>query len=104
MVACGDSPKPENRYHRDDAKLIIEVLSNATAARDREYKRVIYQQLPSLQEYALIAQEIQQVVVYRRQTRGWQVETYETSETVIFNSVGLDVPIALIYEALDNGT
>jgi Uma2 family endonuclease len=103
MVACGESPEPQNRYHRDDAKLLIEVLSKSTATRDREYKRIIYKQLPSLQEYALFAQGTEQVTVYRRQPKGWQVETYEAGETVNFESIGLSVPMALVYEGLDTG-
>jgi Uma2 family endonuclease len=100
MVVCDESPEPQNRYHHDDARLIIEVLSKSTATRDREYKRILYQHLSSLQEYVLVAQDIEQVGVYRRQVKGWQIETYETGETVCFESVGLSVPMALIYEGL----
>jgi Uma2 family endonuclease len=100
MVACGESPQPQNRYHHDDARLIVEVLSKSTATRDREYKRILYQQLASLQEYVLIAQETEQITVYRRQSKGWQVEIYEAGETVEFESIGLSVPMELVYEGL----
>jgi Uma2 family endonuclease len=39
------------------ARLIIEVLSKSTVTRNREYKRILYQQLASLQEYVFIAHE-----------------------------------------------
>lgn len=53
-----------------EPKLIIEVLSNSTATHDRTKKRLAYQQIESLEEYLLIAQEVQHVTLYRR-AEGW---------------------------------
>ena len=54
-----------------DPKLIIEVLSNSTASQDRTKKRLAYQQIASLEEYALVAQDVQHITIYRR-AEGWR--------------------------------
>jgi Uma2 family endonuclease len=77
--------------------LIIEVLSPSTSQRNREFKRLIYQQLPNLQEYLLVAQHSQQVMVYRRLPNGWEQETYSADEAIKLNSIGLDLPPSQIY-------
>ncbi len=54
-----------------DPKLIIEVLSNSTASQDRTKKRLAYQQIESLEEYGLVAQDVQHVTLFRR-AEGWR--------------------------------
>ena len=54
-----------------DPKLIIEVLSNSTASQDRTQKRLAYQQIESLEEYVLVAQDVQHVTLFRR-AEGWR--------------------------------
>ncbi|NJM11720.1 MAG: Uma2 family endonuclease [Synechococcaceae cyanobacterium SM1_2_3] len=54
-----------------DPKLIIEVLSNSTASHDRTKKRIAYQQIESLEEYGLVAQDVQHITLFRR-AEGWR--------------------------------
>ncbi|MEE4378796.1 MAG: Uma2 family endonuclease [Candidatus Competibacteraceae bacterium] len=81
-----------------DPKLIIEVLSTSTEARDRHEKRIAYQRLDSVQEYLLVTQDRQQVEVFRRRSDGWEVETYGTGETVRLEALNLAMTMAAIYE------
>lgn len=100
MVNCSERGDARNRYQIDDPKLIIEVLSKATAERDREYKRVVYRHLQSLQEYVLVSQDRQAVACYRRNKDGWILASYSGAETVRFESIDLSLPVSLIYEGL----
>lgn len=87
-----------------DPVLVIEVLSPGTEAIDRREKLHAYRHLPSLQEYALISQDMQQVEIYRRQgDDGWLYITYEPGDTVEFASVGVTLPIADCRAVCGNG-
>jgi Uma2 family endonuclease len=85
-------------------KLIIEILSPRTEARDRFEKRLAYQCLVRLHEYILVAQDRPHVEVFRRQPDGWEVETYGPHETVSFNTVNSSVAMDLIYEDIRDYT
>jgi Uma2 family endonuclease len=54
-----------------------------------------YQQMPSLQEYLLGAQDVIEVIIFRRAT-GWQPETYREG-SIHLASVGLDAPLEALY-------
>jgi Uma2 family endonuclease len=71
-VVCGEV------QFADEAKdvilnpiLVVEVLSESTEAFDRGKKFLSYQQIPSLQEYLLVAQDEFVVEHYLRQEDGW---------------------------------
>lgn len=78
--------------------LIIEVLSESTEARDRLEKRLAYQSLESLKEYALVAQDKMRVEIYRRVEDGWQLETYSYGDRVRFASIKHEATIEQLYE------
>jgi Uma2 family endonuclease len=59
--------------------LIVEVLSESTERIDRREKLLAYQTLPSLQEYALVAQNARRVEIYRR-TNDWKAEYFDSGE------------------------
>src|SRR5258708_22875557 len=61
-VACGE----ETGSRATDPTVIIEVLSPATEKRDRGAELAAYKTLPSLMDYVLIGNEIQDITVYRR--------------------------------------
>lgn len=70
-VVCGETRFADQR--RDvylNPILVIEVLSESTAAYDRGKKWLSYQQLESLQEYVLVAQDEPLVERFVRQPRG----------------------------------
>ena len=52
LVTC--APRPPGATSLSDATVLIEVLSEGTARRDREDKWAVYQTLPSLKHYVLV--------------------------------------------------
>lgn len=73
------------------------MLSPSTEAKDRFEKRVMYQRLPSLQEYVLVAQEKMQIEIYRRVENGWVHITYDEHEQVEFVSIKASLALNEIY-------
>lgn len=81
-----------------DPTLIIEVLSPSTEAIDRREKLSAYRQIPSLQEYVLVAQDERSVEIYRRQGDiGWMYLAFTANEVASLTSIKLDLPLADIY-------
>ncbi len=99
FVAC-DNP---DRYFRREPILIVEVLSPATERADRHEKLRVYQQIDSLREYVIVAQNKLQIEIYRQQTGGdWTKEVYsEPDETFELKSVDVAFSVAEIYRAVD---
>jgi Uma2 family endonuclease len=77
-------------------KLIVEVLSQSTAAFDRGDKFADYQTSPVLEEYVLVSQTEPKIDCFRKTEEGWIGQTY-VSDRVHFASVGLHCDIAAIY-------
>ena len=67
---------PESPTHVTNPRVIVEVLSPSTEEWDREGKRELYQQLPSLQEYVLVSQDRQNVEIWSRDGTGWAHEAF----------------------------
>ncbi len=103
MTTCSEQASAANESQVVSAPtLVIEVLSPSTETIDRREKLHAYRRLPSLQEYALISQDMQQVEIYRRQGDvGWLYITHEPGDTVEFASVGVTLPIAELYAGTD---
>jgi Uma2 family endonuclease len=77
VVSCA----PQNdECSIDQPCFIAEVLSESTANTDNNAKLEEYTRLPSLQRYAIIAQDVRRVIVYKRNADGWGVEILEAGE------------------------
>lgn len=100
VVSCATATGPF--YFITDPILIVEVLSPTTERQDRLEKRLAYQRLDSLKEYVLIAQDKMRVEVHRRIEGGWEVERFDESDELRFESVNLSVPMADIYQDVMN--
>ncbi len=101
FVTC-DPRDLEDRYVKRYPKLIVEVLSPSTEAFDRGEKFADYQQLDSLQEYVLIAQDRPWVDCWRRTERQgpWQSVIYRDTEPVVLDSLGLTISLADLYRGV----
>jgi Uma2 family endonuclease len=97
LVAC--DPADRNRLFRQSPLLLIEVLSPSTERLDRGEKKLNYLQIPSLQEYVLVAQDKPKVEIMRRRT-SWVVEELYPGDTLTLESVGLTLPLATIYQTI----
>jgi len=81
--------------------LIVEVLSKSTRKKDTTQKLIRYLNLPSLQEYVLIEQDIVSVQVLRR-SNTWQPEYFYLGDVITFNSIAVTLSVEDIYERVDN--
>ncbi len=98
LVSC--EQKPENPYFRNEPILIVEVISPSTKEIDRREKLLFYQQMPSVQEYAVVEQEKMLVEIHRRQTDGRWITYYfnqDADEEVEFQSVEMTMTLGEIY-------
>lgn len=99
LVACHHQ---SNDYGVTDSPLIIvEVLSKNTRKIDHTIKRKAYQSLKNLQEYVVIEQDIADVEICRRRNY-WQSEHYFLGDEAYFESIDLRLPVAVIYEPVEN--
>ncbi len=80
--------------------LIIEVLSRSTASFDKSGKFLLYEQLPSFQEYVLVEQNYSRVESWYRLTEhSWDKTVQNEMERfIVLRSVGVSIPLAEIYE------
>ena len=101
VIICGEPQLTDD--HLDtllNPTILIEVLSPSTEAYDRGAKWVHYQQIESLQEYVLIAQDSPRVDHYVRQGDGsWRYSaTIGLEPAVDLPSIGYSLQLADIYE------
>ncbi|WP_020571845.1 Uma2 family endonuclease [Neolewinella persica] len=85
--------------------LLIEVLSLSTERKDRGEKFDAYKTLPSFKEYILIDSKSFQIHAYYRKDRGdWQIGNYyRLDQQVEINTLGISVPMSVIYQGVDLG-
>ena len=98
VVAC-DNPASTDPYYRKEPVLIVEVTSPKTEKKDRKEKLEAYQNIKSLKEYVIVAQDEVSVHLYRRIRNGiWQNLTLtDINDTLELKSVGLTLPLTQIY-------
>ena len=101
FVTCDPRDRLDRQIKRYP-KLIVEVLSPSTQAFDQGNKFEDYQQIETLEEYVLIAQDCQQVECRRRLADNhWETVTYQTHNRVTLQSIDLEFAIAQLYRGLD---
>lgn len=82
-------------------KIIVEVLSHSTEAKDRGEKFAFYRTIPSLQEYIIIESEKIGVECYRRgEGRMWLYYPYAVGESIFIESIDFSCNIDLFYEGV----
>lgn len=99
LVTCdGDDP---DDYYRNAPIILVEVLSKSTRRHDKSHKRMIYQTIPSLEEYLLIEQDFVEVEVCRRKD-GWQCRNYFLGDSFTLDSVDITLDVAELYHRVTN--
>jgi Uma2 family endonuclease len=81
--------------------IVVEVLSKSSRKRDTTQKLMRYINMPSLQEYALVEQDIVQIQVLRR-SNGWIPSYYYLGDAITFESIGLTLAVEAVYERVNN--
>ncbi|MEQ8755415.1 MAG: Uma2 family endonuclease [Coleofasciculus sp. G1-WW12-02] len=100
IVSC-DPQDLNARKFIQKPKLIVEVLSPGTSAKDRGEKFTYYLTIPSLQEYILIDSETISVERYSRgEGRMWLYYPYQAGDTITLSSIEFEFPIELLYEGV----
>lgn len=95
MAACEDDPN-NDPYYRTNPLLIVEVLSQSTRRIDLKEKLDSYTLIDSLLEYVVVSQDTPWVRVYRRRNH-WQLETFGAEQSLLLESIGLELPVTDIY-------
>ncbi|MDP2788163.1 MAG: Uma2 family endonuclease [Pseudomonadota bacterium] len=98
LVTChADDLKAETTMHHPT--VIIEVLSESTAAYDRGDKFASYRQLESLKEYVLIDPDQRRVEVFRRMDNGdWLLAASESGHGLILKSLDFTAGLDAVFE------
>ena len=78
----------------------MEIASETTARIDRREKLLAYREFTTLQEYLLIEQDSPGLTLLRR-AESWQPRPLGLGDTLRLESVGLEIPVAELYEGVD---
>jgi len=104
-VVCGppsfnETRKPETLLN---PTLLVEVLSDSTADKDRSEKFMLYRQVPSLQQYLMLDSRSLLAELYTRQPNGnWLfMEISDPAAVLDLGSIGCQVPLAEVYAGVE---
>jgi Uma2 family endonuclease len=93
---------PPNDSYQDEPVAIFEVLSRNARRIDEVEKKDAYLTIPSLKVYVLIEQDTAAVVAFRRTEGDFVREVYLGMDaTLPLAEIGIDLPLAEIYEGVD---
>ncbi len=79
-------------------RLVVEVLSPTTEARDRGRKLQCYLACPSIEEYLLIDSRSMRIERYRKEQKKWIYDAFEVDDEVELPSLGIRFSVADVYE------
>ncbi|SJM95441.1 conserved hypothetical protein [Crenothrix polyspora] len=98
FVTCSEKDHQAELF-MSEPRLIVEVLSESTEAYDRGDKFEKYRQFASLQEYVLINPIKRKVDSFRLDNTGhWVLYEFDGDAPIEFDSVGLMLDSAVLYE------
>ena len=99
MVAC--DPADNARLWRERPAVIVEVLSPSSVRTDFD-KFYVYQQIPTLQLYLIVAQDGMGVTAIQRTASGWQRLYFnDPAAQLPLDSIGCQLSLAQSYEGID---
>jgi Uma2 family endonuclease len=100
FVTCDERDRsPEADLAKRHPLLIVEVLSESTAAYDRGRKFELYRSLPALRELLFVEPERTSVDLFRRNELGlWVLHPIEANQELRLDSVQLGLPMSALYE------
>jgi len=79
-------------------RLVIEVLSPSTEARDRGRKLQCYLACPTIEEYLLVDARSIRIELYRKEQKKWVYEAFEADDEVELTTLGVRFPLEDAYE------
>ncbi len=96
-VSCAPG---DDEYFLENPCFIAEVLSSTTEKTDLTLKLDEYKNLPSLERYALVAQDRRFVVLYKRVLDHWEVVTLEDQGEIDLPCLGTSMTLKQIYAGI----
>lgn len=100
LVSCVDRDASRARTTRAP-KLIVEILSESTAAIDRSEKLDEYTAIETLEEYALIDSRKKWAQVFRRGPEGWTGLPVLATGMLRLTSIDLAIDLDALYEGVE---
>lgn len=98
MVSCHPEDLAAERVLHHP-RVIIEVLSDGTAAYDRGAKFAAYRMLDSLQEYVLVDPERRSVEIFRRlPSNDWLLATGDSARGLVLAALELEIGLDEVFE------
>lgn len=101
MVSCA----PENHSHEvHHPCFILEVLSPNTAEQDRGAKLRAYTEIPNLERYVLVSQDVQRLEVYQRTSWNWnyfEITGQHPEDVLHIPCLGTTLTLEQIYDGLE---
>jgi len=79
-------------------RLVVEVLSPSTEARDRRRKLQCYLVCPTIEEYVQVDARSIRIEIYRKEQKKWVYEAYEVEGEVEFTTLNMRFSIEEAYE------
>lgn len=96
-VSCDPYDRGTTAFIRSP-RLVVEVLSPSTEARDRGRKLHCYLACPTIEEYVLVDARFIRIEIYRKEQKKWVYEAYEAEDEVEFTTLRVRFPIEDAYE------
>ena len=84
-------------------KVIVEILSSSTSGYDYGEKFSLYRELPTFEEYLLVAQDKPRIEVFRKTSDvSWVLTRYDGLQAVIqIGSLGIEIPAIEVYAGVE---
>ncbi len=101
MVVCDIDNKDEDDYYQSSPVIIVEVLSKSTRKNDLSTKKLTYFNIPTLQEYVLIEQDLCEINVFRK-SDDWKPTIYFLGDEISFESINTTISVEDIYYQVNN--
>ncbi len=101
VALCGDTELEDEQFDTLlNPSVIIEVLSTYTQSYDKGKKMTLYQNIPTIQDYVLVAQEECRIEHYQRQNQNQWLLTVltEPEHTLNLQSVNVQIALSDVYD------
>ncbi len=97
-IVCGEQQRdPEDKSTIVNPKVVVEVLSDSTAAYDRGEKLEQYKLIDSVQAVLLFSQTSQRVELHERTERGFRTEIVADGRPAKIACLGVELSLSSIY-------
>ncbi|MEM9691856.1 MAG: Uma2 family endonuclease [Myxococcota bacterium] len=98
-VVCGAlETDPQSPNTVTNPTILIEVLSDSTAAYDRSEKLEEYKTIESLEAVLLVSQTSRRIEVHLREERGFHTMILTTGQSLSLESIGARLDLDMVYQ------